>query len=369
MKHPLRIKTLLFRISKYYTRSQILFSQKGFSRNQGCNFGFKILIMNLRKSQLALTLTLLALLLILPFSCRHETIGIDSFEVICFEREILPIFQSSCGISGCHDPNAKEAGLNLSNYAGIIKGINPGEPLNSKIYLSLKDIWSDEMMPPNQPMPEQNRTRIRLWIEQGANYTTCPDSSGEGALRACFQRDILPVMISSCAISGCHDAITAEEDLVYTTYAGVMESVKPFNPGSSDLYDKITETDLSDRMPPPPYEALTQSQIDSVFKWISYGALNEVCAASCDTLSPVSFNGTVWPIIENSCRGCHSGASPGGGILLTNYSEVNAQVATGNIPGVLRGGSYILMPPAGGLSDCSIRMVELWVAAGAQNNK
>jgi len=42
------------------------------------------------------------------------------------------------------------------------------------------------------------------------------------------------------------------------------------------------------------------AQIDSIGKWISYGALNETCGEVCDTINPVTFSGTIWPIMQTS---------------------------------------------------------------------
>jgi hypothetical protein len=33
-------------------------------------------------------------------------------------------------------------------------------------------------MPPDEPLSKDNRTIIRLWIEQGAPATDCPPASG-----------------------------------------------------------------------------------------------------------------------------------------------------------------------------------------------
>jgi hypothetical protein len=143
------------------------------------------------------------------------------------------------------------------------------------------------------------------------------------------------------------------------------------NPSESKLYEVITITEPDDKMPPSPYQPLSSAAIDSIYKWISYGALDEYCGEACDTVSPVTFSGIVWPIIEQNCRGCHSGLSPSGGVLLTNYTEVSAQATSGKLTGVLRGGAFVLMPspPSGPLSECRIRQVELWVQDGFLNNK
>src|SRR5687767_10619889 len=37
-----------------------------------------------------------------------------------------------------------------------------------------------------------------------------------------FFKDVLPILVSNCAKSGCHDAVTHEEDLILTSYDQVM---------------------------------------------------------------------------------------------------------------------------------------------------
>ena len=40
---------------------------------------------------------------------------------ICFERDVLPIFQSNCAKSGCHDAGAHKGGYALDNHADVGK--------------------------------------------------------------------------------------------------------------------------------------------------------------------------------------------------------------------------------------------------------
>ena len=44
---------------------------------------------------------------------------------------------------------------------------------------------------------------------------------------------------------------------------------------------------------------------------------------TCDTEN-MSYANDVWPVISASCTGCHSGASPEGGISLENYDDIAA---------------------------------------------
>jgi hypothetical protein len=321
------------------------------------------------------------------FSCRQDGTDAELLSEVCFEKQVLPVFQNSCALSGCHDHQGEESEYVLNTYEGILEAVEPGDPLTSPAYTALSAIWSEEMMPPDQPLSMENRTLIRVWIEQGSKKTTCPDTSDYPPdttdippdttgiepyvnPRACFDRDIQPVLTANCAFSGCHDNTTRAGDFVFTDYTNTLEAVRSGNPGGSDLYEKIIETDPGDRMPPPPYLPLPAAQRDSIYKWILYGALDELCESGCDTLSAVSYTDFVWPVIYRSCFTCHSGTNPSAGIRLTSWTEVNAVAASGQLPGVLRAEpSYPLMPPGGSLSDCTIKKIQVWIDNGAANNR
>lgn len=312
-------------------------------------------------------------------SCTHKPASLDDIPEVCFEGQVLPIFLNSCALAGCHDGNGEDEYV-FTTYEGILKEVERGNAEASKVYRVLTNIWSVEgMMPPDQPLSLENRTLIRLWIDQGANYTVCPEITNPGGIdpgstdpyinpRACFDRDIMPVVLSSCAVTGCHDDITAQEDYRLTSYNGVLEIVSAGSPLTSKLYKVITLTDPNDVMPPPPYDRLSSAQIDSIYAWISYGATDEYCGEPCDTLSTITYSGFISPVIVNSCRGCHSGTSPSGSVRLESYTDVAAVAASGQLMGVLKGAGYAIMPPSGTFSVCRIRQFELWVENGYLNN-
>jgi hypothetical protein len=315
------------------------------------------------------------------FSCKHEPADLSGFPEICFERDVLPIFQTSCALSGCHNGSGGgESHYDFSNYQGILEAVQPGKPESSPAYTSLTAIWSENLMPPSQPISETNRTIIRLWILQGAMNTTCADTSGSTTdtssntayvnPRACFQRDIFPVLQSSCGIAGCHDGTGEENEFLATSYNTIMTAVRPRQPNESKLYRVITTGGGEDKMPPYPYDPLTSAQIDSIYNWISYGAPNEDCGFVCDTISEVTFAGTIWPLIETNCKGCHSGTSPSGNTSLASFSDVSAVATSGTLLGALNGTPpNVQMPPSGPLQDCQIRQVQMWIENGALNNK
>ena len=304
-------------------------------------------------------------------SCSHDA-KIANFPEICFEGDVLPIFTNSCAMAGCHDGQG-ETRLILNNYDDISRGVSAGNPNGSRLYTAIVAKAGENMMPPKQPLSIQNRTIIRLWIEQGAQNTTCSQSTGNGGntpfvARACFTRDILPVILSRCATTGCHDAAANSEMASYTTYASIRSSVSPGNPSQSSLYRVITLASGESKMPPAGSPQLSVAETDSIAKWISYGALNENCGEVCDTINPVTFSGTIWPIIQSACTGCHTGTSSGGGIAIANYANVQTIALNGSLRNSLRGTGVPIMPKGSSFSACRIRQFDIWIKNGSLNN-
>jgi hypothetical protein len=146
-----------------------------------------------------------------------------------------------------------------------------------------------------------------------------------------------------------------------------MGSVSPGNPGSSRLYRAITGGGES-KMPPASSPPLTTAEIDSIGKWIGYGALNENCGEICDTINPVTFSGTIFPIIQTSCLGCHSGTVPSGNILLASYSDIATLASNGTLINSLKGTGVPQMPVGSVFSACRITQFEIWIRNGSLNN-
>lgn len=329
--------------------------------------------MKVKKVYLLLSAVLVITIFSWISSCKHVA-DISGFPEICFEGEVLPVFKNSCAISGCHDGSG-ESGLILNSYEGIMEGVVPGDPYGSSVYKAIIATRGETKMPPDQPLSQDNRTIIRVWIEQGANQTQCPTGSGGNNggnsyvnPRSCFSRDILPVVVSRCASAGCHDVTTHKEGYVFTSYTTIRGAVSPGNPGASKLYQVITTASGEEKMPPAGKSQLTVAEIDSIRKWIIYGALNENCGEVCDTINPVTFSAAIWPVIQTTCTGCHSGTSPSGNITLTSYSTVAAVASNGLLIKSLKGNGVTRMPPSGSFSACRIRQFEIWVNNGYLNN-
>lgn len=192
----------------------------------------------------------------------------------------------------------------------------------------------------------------------------------------CFERDILPILRSSCAMSGCHDSQTHEEGIDLTSYVSMQNSKKRLvvahDVQGSKLYKAITEDEGDDdRMPPPPRPRLTDDQIALIRRWILEGATNRDCSqdsTGCD-VSNVTYAKTIQPILQNNCLGCHSGSAPTAGISLVGYTNVKKLADDGRLVGVTsHAQGYIAMPPGGTLQNCAIEQIKKWVENGAPNN-
>lgn len=180
-----------------------------------------------------------------------------------------------------------------------------------------------------------------------------------------FETQILPIISSNCAFSGCHDAETAEDGVVLDTYDKIMKEVKPGDPNDSELYESITD-EPDDIMPPPPYNPLSQSQIRLIYDWIMQGAHNITCETECDT-SIVTFSGVVFPILQNQCVSCHTDNLASGNVNLSTYTHIKSYVDNGSLIGSIEHtGGFSIMPPSGlKMNQCDIDKINIWIEGGA----
>lgn len=124
-------------------------------------------------------------------SCIHDT-DITALPEVCFDRDVLPIFQRSCAMANCHSSGSEEA---LASYNDIMKHVVAGNAQKSKIYQVISSAWGIGRMPPDLPLSIDNRTIIRLWIEQGAANLPCqPVAVTSSPLSSGCQ---IPVSVSS----------------------------------------------------------------------------------------------------------------------------------------------------------------------------
>lgn len=87
---------------------------------------------------------------------------------IYFDKDILPIFQSKCATSKCHDTKTAKDGVMLNSYSNTMKTLNLSEttnPLRNK----LRGVISRNKMPPikHEPLTDEEKKLVYSWLEQG----------------------------------------------------------------------------------------------------------------------------------------------------------------------------------------------------------
>lgn len=321
-----------------------------------------------------------SVLMIFQIQCRHDDLYVE--EKVCY-NDVEAIFLSNCAATaGCHK-SAGENGYQFTEYKFIMKAIKPFNAQKSTAYKAITGKGFMQLMPPGRALSMKERILIRVWIDQGADSVRCINS-GSGTNTAptlpgkvCFNRDILPFLVSSCGTArtvgtttvGCHDQASHKEGYTITSYASVMSNlVKAGSPSTSKLYSVITKSPSSeDFMPPSPYPPLSSAVKDSIFNWIKNGALNEVCVSLCDTTGIVTYQKQIASLISKNCISCHSGTNASKGIILDSYANVKSYLDNGKLLAAVKGTS-IQMPPGYKITSCELREIELWKANGAKQN-
>lgn len=181
----------------------------------------------------------------------------------------------------------------------------------------------------------------------------------------CFQENVLPIFVSNCTRSGCHNPTDLEHGYDLTNYEGIMKGVIPKHPLRSEVYTVIRGKNPS----MPPDGKLSQKEISYIDIWIKMGAKNSSNCQSCDS-SEYAFSSRIQPLFETWCTGCHSAGNASGGYDFTNYNGIIASVTDNRLLGSIHHlPGYLPMPQnTNALSSCNIRLIEKWIAAGYPDN-
>lgn len=229
---------------------------------------------------------LLALTTVLLFACKHQiiypdTTGTDTGgnnggnnnndssgngtvdTTVCFEGDVLPIFQTYCAKSGCHDAGTRAEGYVLNSYANIMrKGIVPGKPNNSELY---NVIISGEMPPRGEPgLTKEQIAIIGQWIAEGAKNTTNCNTCDTSVYT--YSGAVQPIMANNCI--GCHSSTLASGGVDLSTYTGVKTVAL-----NGKLIGTITHAAGFVPMPQGGNQ-LSDCNITQIQKWIDAGTLN-----------------------------------------------------------------------------------------------
>jgi hypothetical protein len=184
---------------------------------------------------------------------------------------------------------------------------------------------------------------------------------------ACFSENILPIFISNCTMSGCHNSYDREGGYDLSNYEGIRQGVNPKHPLLSEIYKTIKGKNPS--MPQKPYPNLSRKDVSLIKLWINAGARNTTNCTSCDS-NDYSYGARVASILNNWCVGCHNPNSKGGNIDLSNYQGVLSVISDERLLASIKHlPGYSAMPKNGGaMSACEIRIIEKWINAGYPDN-
>jgi hypothetical protein len=188
-----------------------------------------------------------------------------------------------------------------------------------------------------------------------------------------FENHILPILVSNCALSGCHDATTANEGVRLDNYTNIISTgeIVPFNPSDSELFEVLIEDDPDKYMPPT--GKLDDATIDLIATWIAQGALNNNCEETtngdCD-ITNISLSDDIMPIFEMKCAGCHASGVASGNVVLDTYNGINTVAQSGQLIGALSHAAGFSPMPQGldQLDECTINKIKSWIGDGAMDN-
>lgn len=228
----------------------------------------------MKKTYRILTALIIALAVI--NACKHEiplsvsgspTPVPGGTNEVCFETQILPIFQSNCAKSGCHDAASHNEDYVFDSYANIIKkGINPGHATNSDVYEVLFETGSKKMpRPPNPDLTAEQKALIGRWINEGAkNTVNCGSVCDTSKFK--YSADISVLINTYCL--GCHAGIAPSGGLDLSTYSSVFTVAN-----NGRLVGAVSHAPGYSPMPKNTAK-LSACQITQITKWVNAGAPN-----------------------------------------------------------------------------------------------
>jgi hypothetical protein len=130
----------------------------------------------MRTSILPILTGVLGLFLLSLGGCYYDEVLPNDLKIIddvvgdvSFSADIIPIFNQSCNISGCHNSGGQQPDLSPANaYNSLINGqyVNTADPEQSEIYQWMRGNRSLPM-----PLSGSNPTynaNVLAWIRQGA---------------------------------------------------------------------------------------------------------------------------------------------------------------------------------------------------------
>jgi Planctomycete cytochrome C len=225
-----------------------------------------------RTTSLLLEIIGLVLFVMIMFSCKHEipvnentpvTGGTQlcSADTMYFQNKVLPLLNSGCAMSGCHDAATHKDGVTLTTYGTVLStgGVKPGNPSNSKLY----KVIANNSMPPRVPFTQAQKDIIYKWILQGAKNNACGDCD---TAVFTYSAAVSPIMNTYC--KGCHNPSLLGGGIDVSTYAAVKAIAL-----NGKLMGSINHTAGFSAMPQGGSK-LSDCRTQQIQKWVLAGVLN-----------------------------------------------------------------------------------------------
>jgi hypothetical protein len=191
-----------------------------------------------------------------------------STDTVYFEQLVLPMLQSGCAMSGCHDAATHKEGIILDSYGNILAtgGINVSNPTKSKIYRVMVKTDEDRMPPPPAAAYTSDQlATISKWISQGARDNSCLES-GCDTTNVTYTGKIKPIITNYCL--GCHNGSNPGGGIGLALYSDVKTIAD-----NGKLIGTIDHLSGYSKMPKNGNK-LTDCQVNMVKIWINHGALD-----------------------------------------------------------------------------------------------
>ncbi|MBB3057170.1 c-type cytochrome [Mucilaginibacter gotjawali] len=222
----------------------------------------------MRKALIMITITVAVL-----YSCTHDRVvpyktssgPIAKGDTVCFQSDVLPLFQTYCASTGCHDGknNGEDRILNLTTYSNIMQGIVPFNTGPSRYYSVIQD---GSMPPGNSPKltPAQTAT-IAKWIDQGALNTSCATATCD-TTKTTYSNGVSQIFSTYC--NGCHGVAPGSGNVILSDYASAKSAGTSLK---ASFLAGINYTSALPAMNMPPSGPLSSCQVKQITKWINNG--------------------------------------------------------------------------------------------------
>ncbi|MFI5137177.1 MAG: hypothetical protein ACHQIM_05070 [Sphingobacteriales bacterium] len=184
---------------------------------------------------------------------------------VCFQTDVLPLFQTYCASTGCHNGTStgEDGNFTLSTYADIMGGIVASNPSASRYYTVIK---SGKMPPGSSPkLSAAQITTIATWINQGAQNTTCATTTCD-TTKTTYSNGVSQIFATYC--NGCHGIAPGSGNVVLSDYASAKTAGTSMK---TNFLNAINYTSAVPAMNMPQSGQLSSCQVTQITKWINNG--------------------------------------------------------------------------------------------------